>query len=94
MPLRPCLKALNPSILTLTIEKVLCDGLRTMSGTTMATNCLMDMLEGKELMEAFGWFQTYVGAVVLTMYVNKVVRLFIFISGRYQNQKPPQKQHG
>eukprot|EP00729_Bicosta_minor_P006370 gene6370-4414_t len=55
--------ALNPSIWTLSLEKVFCDGLRTMSGTTMATNSLMDLLEGKDLMEAFGWFQTYVAAI-------------------------------
>ena len=36
--------------------------LRCTKGTTMATNSLMDLLEGKDLMEAFGWFQTYVGA--------------------------------
>jgi hypothetical protein len=55
----------------LSIEKVVCDLLRTMSGSTMSTVALMDTLQGKDLMSAFGYIPTYVGAVVLTMYGSR-----------------------
>ena len=35
---------LKPSLVTLTLEKVVCDGLRTMSGTTMCGAALNDLI--------------------------------------------------
>jgi len=58
----------NPSLLTISLEKIFCDGLRTISGTTMMKCALMDSIKDRrELGTAFGWITTYVGLVVLVM---------------------------
>lgn len=55
--------AANPSLFFLTIEKVVCDGLRTISGSTMVGAAFSDALDGPDLAEAFGNLESYAGFV-------------------------------
>jgi MFS family permease len=65
--------ALNPTLPVLTAEKVICDGLRTLCGTTMCTAALSDLCSGSELAEAFGMMYSWAGVGIT---------LSPFISGR------------
>jgi hypothetical protein len=40
---------INPTLTSLTVEKIVCDGLRTMAGTTMTSAALSDLVEGPQL---------------------------------------------
>jgi DHA1 family tetracycline resistance protein-like MFS transporter len=40
---------ISPSVFSLTTEKIVCDGLRTMAGTTMTGAALSDLVEGPQL---------------------------------------------
>ena len=43
---------LRPSLLSLTVERVVCDGLRTLSGTTMGSAAITDLVEPSQLGKA------------------------------------------
>ena len=45
---------LSPSLTSLSVEKIICDGLRTLSGSTMCAAALSDLLSGEDLAVAFG----------------------------------------
>ena len=40
---------LRPSLLSLTTERIVCDGLRTLCGTTMGQTCITDLVDPKEI---------------------------------------------
>jgi len=56
---------LKPSVLSLTIERVVCDGLRTLSGTTMANAAVTDLVAPDQLRAAFSTMYTYLGAAII-----------------------------
>eukprot|EP00928_Gymnodinium_smaydae_P080474 TRINITY_DN64161_c0_g1_i1.p1 TRINITY_DN64161_c0_g1~~TRINITY_DN64161_c0_g1_i1.p1 ORF type:complete len:504 (+),score=91.80 TRINITY_DN64161_c0_g1_i1:60-1571(+) len=53
--------AVRPSILSLSCEKIVCDSLRTLSGSTMCAAALMDVLRGDEMAGAFGELYSWGG---------------------------------
>ena len=58
--------ALNPSILALSLEKVICDGLRTMSGSTMCKAALSDLCtDTKELGNAIATLYSWAGVAII-----------------------------
>jgi MFS family permease len=66
--------ALRPSIAALTVEKVVCDGLRTMSGSTMCKAALSDLCSGDELSLAYGTLYSWAGvAIVGAPFVSSLI---------------------
>lgn len=61
------LVAVNPSLFFLTIEKVISDGLRTISGSTMVGAAFSDALDGSDLGQAYGNLESYAGFAVMSM---------------------------
>ena len=55
----------NPSLVSLTVEKVVCDGLRTMAGTTMTSAALSDLVEGPQLAVYTAKLWSAMGAAIL-----------------------------
>eukprot|EP00729_Bicosta_minor_P013505 gene13505-19099_t len=76
--------AANPSLFFLTIEKVVCDGLRTISGSTMVGAAFSDALDGPDLAEAFGNLESYAGFAVMAMPM-----LASFIMNKTGSQRAP-----
>ena len=56
---------LRPSLFSLTVERVVCDGLRTLSGTTMANAAITDLVEPNQLRAAFSSMYMYLGASII-----------------------------
>ena len=57
--------ALKPSVLALTLEKILCDALRTMSGSTMCKAALSDLCRGEEYSLAIGNLYSWAGVAII-----------------------------
>jgi MFS family permease len=55
----------SPSLLSLTVERVICDGLRTLSGTTMANAAVTDLVKPDKLRSAFSTLYTALGASIV-----------------------------
>ena len=68
--------ALRPSITALAIEKVICDAMRTLSGTTMCSTCLADIDEGDELARSYAnlWSAMGLGVLLGPLLAARVVR--------------------
>ena len=45
---------MSPSVLSLTVERIVCDGFRTLCGSTMGGAALTDVVPGKQLGKARG----------------------------------------
>jgi MFS family permease len=57
---------INPSLMSITVEKMVCDGLRTITGTTMGSAAVSDLCSGKELaVETAGLFAALGASIVL-----------------------------
>jgi MFS transporter, DHA1 family, tetracycline resistance protein len=56
---------MRPSLFSLTVERVVCDGLRTLSGTTMANAAVTDLVEPNKLRGAFSQMYMYLGAAII-----------------------------
>ena len=56
---------LRPSLLSLTVERVVCDGLRTLSGTTMGNAAITDLVAPDQLRSAFSTMYTALGAAIV-----------------------------
>ena len=62
------LKALvliRPTLFTISLEKIICDGLRPLCGTTMVNAALADTVPREELKQAFASMLAYVGISVV-----------------------------
>jgi DHA1 family tetracycline resistance protein-like MFS transporter len=55
----------KPSLLSLSVERVVCDGLRTLSGTTMANAAVTDLVEPHQLRQSFSTMYTALGAAIV-----------------------------
>eukprot|EP00946_MAST-07B_sp_MAST-7B-sp1_P005178 g5178.t1 len=55
---------LRPSLLSLTVERVVCDGLRTLSGTTMGSAAITDLVEPSQLGKANARMFSYIGIAI------------------------------
>ena len=56
---------LKPSLLSLTVEKIVCDGLRTLSGTTMGSAAITDLVPSSQLGKAFSKLWSYMGIAII-----------------------------
>jgi MFS family permease len=72
---------INPSLLSITVEKMVCDGLRTITGTTMGGAAVSDLCSGKELaVETAGLF----GALGASIVLGPLIGSQLSINGSYQ----------
>merc|ERR1711924_376725 len=67
--------ARSPSVWSLFLEKLLCDALRTLSGTTMCSVCLSDLDEGSQLARSFAnlWSAMGMGVLLGPLVASSVV---------------------
>lgn len=55
---------LRPSLLSLSVERVVCDGLRTLSGTTMGSAAITDLVHPSQLGKANARMFSYIGVAI------------------------------
>ena len=55
----------KPSILSLTVERIVCDGLRTLCGSTMGQTAITDIVEPSEVAKEFSSLYAYMGAAIV-----------------------------
>eukprot|EP00940_MAST-03C_sp_MAST-3C-sp2_P001318 g1318.t1 len=56
---------LKPSILSLTVERIVCDGLRTLCGSTMGQTAITDLVAADEVAKEFSSLYAYMGAAIV-----------------------------
>eukprot|EP00912_Choanoflagellata_sp_UC4_P001564 UC4_evm5s991 len=56
---------LKPSVLSLTVERIVCDGLRTLSGSTMGSAALADLVPAKDLGKAYSSLWSSMGIAII-----------------------------
>ena len=56
---------LRPSLLSLTTERIVCDGLRTLCGTTMGQTCITDLVDPKEIGNEISSLYAYMGLAII-----------------------------
>ena len=54
-----------PSVSTLTLERIVCDGLRTMSGTTMGSAAITDLVPKDQLGKAYSELWAWMGMAII-----------------------------
>ena len=55
----------SPSITSLTVERIVCDGLRTLSGTTMGSAAVTDLVPADQLGKAFSALWSSMGIAII-----------------------------
>ena len=56
---------MNPSVFSLTIERIVCDGLRTMSGTTMGSAAITDLVPKDQIGKAMSGLWSWMGLAII-----------------------------
>ena len=72
---------LNPSIVSLTVERMICDGLRTLAGSTMGMAMMSDLVDRSQLAQAGANMSVCMGIGLL---ISPVVSSFLSPIGTYK----------